>query len=208
MRVKDSETSWSPDTSVITRIYLTNQGTITAPSVIYNSLGTPAVGFTEFAVGSRPFILNYTPTTPKNIKWSPNQAIVDFDIRVIDEFGDLVPWSLSIPYKFGNESFTTASITLAGTEASVPLVITSYTTLFTFVIGTPVVCTGVTSALNTFNGFISAWNFDTKTLTISDVEFANTGTYPTTQAFRVSFPGTLYSQQFFEFQLTVLCSET
>ena len=104
MRVKDSETSWSPDTSVITRIYLTNQGTITAPTFVYNAANTtapPLFAFSEFAVGSRPFILNYTPTTPKNIKWSPDQAVVDFDIRVVDEFGDQVPWDLAIPYPIG-----------------------------------------------------------------------------------------------------------
>ena len=102
MRVKDSETSWSADTSVITRVYLTNQGTITAPTVQYTDLsGNPAetnqqILFTEYAVGSRPFILNYTPTTPKNIKWSPDQAVVDFDIRVVDEFGDRLPWNLNL----------------------------------------------------------------------------------------------------------------
>jgi hypothetical protein len=105
MRVKDSETSWSPDTSVITRIYLTNQGTITAPTVLYTDISgnapTQQINFQEFAVGSRPFILNYTPTTPKNIKWSPDQAVVDFDIRVVDEFGDQVPWDLAIPYPVG-----------------------------------------------------------------------------------------------------------
>jgi hypothetical protein len=98
MRVKDSETSWSPDTSVITRIYMTNQGTITSPQVVYTDItGSPPVqlvDFAEYGVGSRPFILNYTPTTPKNIKWSPDQSIVDFDIRVVDEFGDLLPWTL------------------------------------------------------------------------------------------------------------------
>jgi hypothetical protein len=111
MRVKDSETSWSPDTSVITRIYLTNQGTITAPTFTYGSTPTvpPALIFTEFAVGSRPFILNYTPNTPKNIKWSPDQAVVDFDIRVVDEYGDQVPWDIAIPYQFGSPPTTSLS---------------------------------------------------------------------------------------------------
>lgn len=102
MRVKDSETSWAPDTSVITRIYLTNQGTITAPTVTPTGAttgGVPAVGatttFDTYAVGSRSFILNYTPTTPKYIKWDPAQALIDFDIRVVDEFGDQVPWALN-----------------------------------------------------------------------------------------------------------------
>lgn len=100
MRVKDSETSWAPDTSVITRIYLTNQGTITAPTI--SQLGTTT--FEEFGVGSRAFILNYTPTTPKYIKWDPAQALIDFDIRVVDEFGDVLPWSQYT--KFGNIYFT------------------------------------------------------------------------------------------------------
>jgi hypothetical protein len=106
MRVKDSETSWSPDTSVITRIYLTNQGTVTSPTVIYTDLSgnqpTQIINFDEFGVGSRPFILNYTPQTPKHIKWSPAQTIVDFDITVVDEFGDLVPWNLATPFILNN----------------------------------------------------------------------------------------------------------
>ena len=101
MRVKDSETSWAPDTSVITRIYLTNQGTITAPTLTATGSttgGVAAVGatttFDTYAVGSRSFILNYTPTTPKHIRWDPAQALIDFDIRVVDEFGDQLPWNI------------------------------------------------------------------------------------------------------------------
>jgi len=102
MRVKDSETSFAPDTSVITRIYLTNQGAITAPTLSPTGSttgGVPAVGatttFDTYAVGSRSFILNYTPATPKYIKWDPAQALIDFDIRVVDEFGDQLPWALN-----------------------------------------------------------------------------------------------------------------
>ena len=107
MRVKDSETAFQADTSVITRIYLTNQGTITYPVTLYpSSTGTGtqdlSTGATtnavtntmeDFPVGARPFVLNYTPATPKNINWNPGQSIIDFDIRVVDEFGDVVPWS-------------------------------------------------------------------------------------------------------------------
>ena len=101
MRVKDSETSWAPDTSVITRIYLTNQGSITAPTLTATGVdasGNPTEGatttFDTYAVGSRSFILNYTPATPKYIKWDPAQALIDFDIRVVDEFGDQLPWNI------------------------------------------------------------------------------------------------------------------
>jgi hypothetical protein len=102
MKVKDSETAWAPDTAVITRIYLTNQGMITAPTI--TQTGTTA--FDTYAVGSRAFILNYTPQTPKNIKWDPAQAVNDFDIRVVDEFGDLVPWSQYTTYSPPNTTQT------------------------------------------------------------------------------------------------------
>jgi hypothetical protein len=105
MRVKDSETAFQADTSVLTRVYLTNQGSITYPITIQTgSTGTQDLSgsdyntavtntMTDFPVGARPFILNYTPNTPKNINWTPGQSIIDFDIRVVDEFGDVVPWS-------------------------------------------------------------------------------------------------------------------
>jgi len=90
MRVKDSETAFQPDTAVITRIYLSTTNGISAP--ILSQTGTTT--FDTFAIGSRPFVLNYSPNTVKNINWSPGQSIIDFDIRVVDEFGDLVPWNL------------------------------------------------------------------------------------------------------------------
>ena len=101
MRVKDSETSWSPDTAVIIRVYMSNVNGISAPSVTPTGLtvdGNPAVGattrFDTVAIGTRAFVLNYSPITPKHIKWDPAQSLVDFDIRVVDEFGDIVPWNI------------------------------------------------------------------------------------------------------------------
>jgi hypothetical protein len=94
MRVKDSETSWSADTSVITRVYLSNTNGISAP-VVEPSVPSGTT-FDTYAVGSRPFVLNYSPNTVKNIKWEPGQSIIDFDIRVIDEFGDQVPWNAKL----------------------------------------------------------------------------------------------------------------
>jgi hypothetical protein len=120
MRVKDSETSFQADTSVITRIYLTNQGTITYPAT--STIGSVTTGnqdlstgnintttvnaFEDFPIGARPFVLNYTPATPKNINWTPGQSIIDFDIRVVDEFGDVLPWSVYTPTGVGTAYFT------------------------------------------------------------------------------------------------------
>jgi hypothetical protein len=100
MRVKDSETAWAPDTAVIVRIYMSNVNGISAALVEptgYDASGNVTIGatttFDTVAIGSRPFVLNYSPITPKHIKWDPAQSLVDFDIRVVDEFGDLVPWN-------------------------------------------------------------------------------------------------------------------
>lgn len=88
MRVKDSETSFNPDTAVLCRVYMTppNQRTL-----IDASGNLP---------GSFPFTLVWDPNTPKHIKWEPNQFIYDFDIQVKDEFGGLVPWSAKKPFEF------------------------------------------------------------------------------------------------------------
>lgn len=88
MRVKDSETSWNPDTAVLCRIYLTppNQ------RLIADASGN--------GLGSQPFTLCVDPNTPKHIKWSPDQFVYDFDIQVNDEFGDLLPWSQAYPFEF------------------------------------------------------------------------------------------------------------
>ena len=101
MRVKDSETAFQPDTSVITRVYLSTVNGISAP--ILSQTGTTT--FDTFAIGSRPFVLNYSPITVKNINWSPGQSIIDFNIRVVDEFGDLVPWNLANTNPVDNTAF-------------------------------------------------------------------------------------------------------
>ena len=81
MKVKDSETSWKPDTNVLCRIYTTPPNWIASSDISGN------------AYGSRPFKLVWDPNTPKMMMWNPNETIFDFDINVVDEFGDLVPWS-------------------------------------------------------------------------------------------------------------------
>jgi len=40
-----------------------------------------------------PFIITIDYNVPKQIMWSPNEALANFDIQLRDEFGDLIPWS-------------------------------------------------------------------------------------------------------------------
>jgi hypothetical protein len=80
-RVKDATTLPGNVTSdVIARVYAT------APSTSTND-DMPG------QILSIPNIINIDYNTPKHIKWSPDQAIVNFDIQVKDEYGDLIFWS-------------------------------------------------------------------------------------------------------------------
>ena len=88
MRVKDSETSFQPDTAVLCRVYMTPPNQRSVQDASGN------------LVGSQPFTLVWDPNTPKHIKWEPNQYIYDFDIQVKDEFGDLLPWSAKRNFEF------------------------------------------------------------------------------------------------------------
>jgi hypothetical protein len=113
MRVKDSETAFQADTAVIVRVYLSTVNGLSAPVTQAYSSDISGVApnqfeitrFDTFAIGSRPFVLNYSPITVKNINWSPGQSIVDFDIRVIDEFGDVLPWNLANTNPADNQAF-------------------------------------------------------------------------------------------------------
>jgi hypothetical protein len=78
-KVKDASTNPSNTSQeIIARVYAIAPNTTTA-------LTTSSLG--------QPFILNVSYPVPKSIRWSPNQAIADFDIRVIDEYGEPMYWS-------------------------------------------------------------------------------------------------------------------
>ena len=44
------------------------------------------------SVGSTPFTLCIDYNTPKHIRWSPEEAVSNFDLQLRDEYGDLVPF--------------------------------------------------------------------------------------------------------------------
>jgi hypothetical protein len=86
-RVKDSTTLQSPTISnIIARIYLTPPNTL------------QSVDSLVFAQGSAPFTLCIDYNTPKHIKWSPDEALGNFDLQLVDDFGQLIPYSPSGAY--------------------------------------------------------------------------------------------------------------
>jgi hypothetical protein len=55
-----------------------------------------------------PFIINAEFTTPKNIKWEPDECLANFDLTLYDEFGTILPWNREIGCEY--------SITLMASE--------------------------------------------------------------------------------------------
>lgn len=82
-RVKDSTTLQSPTVSnVIARVYPTAPNTRAS-----------VADFNEN--GSAPFWICIDYNTPKFIKWSPDEALTNFDLRLLDNFGEELPFSLN-----------------------------------------------------------------------------------------------------------------
>jgi hypothetical protein len=79
-RVKDSDTSATNVKSfIVARIYL-------SPS---NSLIETT---STSGIGSKPFTLTIDYNTPKFIKYSPDEALNESDLQVLDEYGDQLYW--------------------------------------------------------------------------------------------------------------------
>lgn len=74
-RVKDAMTRRSRNiTNVLARVYLTP----------FNQK--------ERYTGTEPFTFSVDYTTPKHIRWSPEEYLYDFDIALFDEYGELLFW--------------------------------------------------------------------------------------------------------------------
>jgi hypothetical protein len=80
-RVKDADTAFYDKTAVFARVFLTPPG---QSSVNLNG----------------PITLTVDYNTPKNCKWSPNQAIFNLDFTLYDDQGQLLPWSPQWPTEF------------------------------------------------------------------------------------------------------------
>lgn len=89
-RVKDNTTLKSPTISnIIARVYATAPNTRTT--------------FEDASPqGSTPFVVCIDYNTPKYIKWSPEEALGNFDLTLYDEFGSVLPFDLK-NYRYGCE---------------------------------------------------------------------------------------------------------
>ena len=63
----------------------------------------PNVSLNESQPGqlfAQPWVMTIDYNTPKHIKWSPDEALHNFDIRVLDEFGEEIFWSSQWPTEY------------------------------------------------------------------------------------------------------------
>jgi hypothetical protein len=85
-KVKDATTNpFNTSQEIIARVYATAPNTTTTSSTSLFEI---------------PWVMNISFPVPKSIRWSPNQAIADFDIRVIDEYGQQMYWSKDFPTEY------------------------------------------------------------------------------------------------------------
>ena len=82
--VKDSNSTEQAPQGVIARVYLSDNW---ASGTTGNSIMDPN------PVGSTPFTLTKKWFIPNWCKWSPNQAINQIDFKLLDMWGDILPWT-------------------------------------------------------------------------------------------------------------------
>jgi hypothetical protein len=86
-KVKDACTNpYNTSQEILARVYAT------PPNV--------ATFFTQYQAPIAPYIMNISYPEPKWIRWTPNQSVYDFDIRVIDEYGEPMYWSATYPTEY------------------------------------------------------------------------------------------------------------
>ena len=83
---KDDNSSLASPGAVIGRIWLTETTPITAPAA-------NAQPNEPNNIGSGPFTMVKTWTSPNWCQWSPNQALNTIDITLLDMFGIPIPWN-------------------------------------------------------------------------------------------------------------------
>lgn len=90
---KDTNSTLAAPTAVLGRIWLT-EGTANTPTNGQVSQGTPADTTT---IGVSPITVTKTWTHPNWSELSPNQTINSIDIKLLDMWGDVIPWSSANP---------------------------------------------------------------------------------------------------------------
>ena len=95
-RAKDFTTLKNPTkSSILMRIYMTAPNTASKITQFLTSDGSGAVSITPQSPFSQPYTICIDPNVPKYINWSPDEAIANFDLQLLDDLGIELPFSES-----------------------------------------------------------------------------------------------------------------
>lgn len=116
---KDFSTADVTGRNLIARIFL-SENMKQASDFTYNQNTEIPVGVTGYQVklnqlGQKPFTINYEPTNPKYMKWDSATNLSGLNIRIQDEFGNLVYEEQPSPIAVPNG--TTNNFTIAGSSS-------------------------------------------------------------------------------------------
>jgi hypothetical protein len=95
-RVKDASTLSTGDTqNILSRVFAFSGFSDTTWPPVTITLDDKGASVYTYGVPSS-FVVVQDYTSPKNIAWSPDEAISNFDILLLDEYGQQVPWTSQI----------------------------------------------------------------------------------------------------------------
>jgi hypothetical protein len=92
MRAKDFTTLKNPTkTSILIRVFMTPPNTTSRPLQTLTADSAGAITVTTQSPFSQPFTICVDPNQPKFMAWSPDEAIANFDLQLLDTFGVELP---------------------------------------------------------------------------------------------------------------------
>jgi hypothetical protein len=95
-RVKDASTLATGDSqNILSRIYAFAGMTDTTWPPLTITLDEKGASVYTYGVPA-PFVVVQDYSSPKNISWNPDEAVSNFDITLLDEYGTILPWTTQI----------------------------------------------------------------------------------------------------------------
>jgi len=101
-RVKDASTLNTGDSqNILSRVYaFAGMSDTTWPPVTSVTASTSPYATTYTWNVPASFVVVQDYTSPKNIAWNPDEAVSNFDITLLDEYGTILPWTSQIGCEF------------------------------------------------------------------------------------------------------------
>jgi hypothetical protein len=96
-RAKDFTTLKNPTkTSILIRVFMTPPNTTSRPVQTLTTDGSGVITVTTQSPFAQPFTICVDPNQPKFMSWSPDEAIANFDLQLLDSLGIELPFSETV----------------------------------------------------------------------------------------------------------------